>query len=56
MVQQTGGYAASAVPEFREAQLAKFRELAPEIDIVIYHGVDPNRDAPSCGPKIWLSQ
>ncbi|MBU2328810.1 MAG: Re/Si-specific NAD(P)(+) transhydrogenase subunit alpha, partial [Alphaproteobacteria bacterium] len=31
----TGGYAAPSSPEFREKQLAKFRELAPEIDIVI---------------------
>ena len=31
----TGGYAAPSSPEFREAQLAKFRELAPEVDIVI---------------------
>ncbi|MCB2136212.1 MAG: Re/Si-specific NAD(P)(+) transhydrogenase subunit alpha, partial [Rhodobacteraceae bacterium] len=31
----TGGYAAPSSPEFREAQLKKFRELAPEIDIVI---------------------
>ena len=31
----TGGYAAPSSPEFREKQLEKFRELAPEIDIVI---------------------
>ena len=29
----TGGYAAPSSPEFREAQLKKFRELAPGIDI-----------------------
>lgn len=37
-------------PEFREAQLAKFRELAPEIDIVITTALIPNRPA----PKLWL--
>jgi len=31
----TGGYAAPSSPEFREKQLAKFRELAPEMDIVM---------------------
>ena len=30
-----GGYASVSSPEFREAQLSKFRELAPEVDIVI---------------------
>ncbi|CUI00330.1 NAD(P) transhydrogenase subunit alpha [Leisingera aquaemixtae] len=38
-------------PEFREAQLAKFRELAPEMDIVITTALIPNRDA----PKLWLA-
>ncbi|MGV6839418.1 MAG: Re/Si-specific NAD(P)(+) transhydrogenase subunit alpha, partial [Planktomarina sp.] len=42
----TGGYAAPSSPEFREAQLAKFRELAPEIDIVITTALIPGRDAP----------
>jgi NAD(P) transhydrogenase subunit alpha len=42
----TGGYAAPSSPEFREAQLAKFRELAPEIDIVICTALIPGRDAP----------
>ena len=42
----TGGYAAPSSPEFREAQLAKFRELAPEMDIVITTALIPNRDAP----------
>ena len=32
----TGGYAAPSSPEFREKQLAKFRELAPDMDIVIF--------------------
>ncbi|AGT08726.1 Re/Si-specific NAD(P)(+) transhydrogenase subunit alpha [Paracoccus aminophilus] len=42
----TGGYAAPSSPEFREAQLKKFRELAPEMDIVISTALIPNRDAP----------
>lgn len=46
----TGGYAAPSSPEFREAQLAKFRELAPEMDIVITTALIPGRDA----PKLWL--
>ncbi len=45
----TGGYAAVSSPEFREAQLAKFRELAPEMDIVITTALIPNRPA----PKLW---
>ncbi|WP_027487803.1 Re/Si-specific NAD(P)(+) transhydrogenase subunit alpha [Allorhizobium undicola] len=47
----TGGYAAPSSPEFREAQLKKFRELAPEIDIVISTALIPGRDA----PKLWLA-
>jgi proton-translocating NAD(P)+ transhydrogenase subunit alpha len=46
----SGGYASVSSPEFREAQLAKFRELAPEIDIVITTALIPNRPA----PKLWL--
>jgi NAD(P) transhydrogenase subunit alpha len=46
----TGGYASVSSPEFREAQLAKFREIAPEIDIVITTALIPNRPA----PKLWL--
>ena len=42
----TGGYAAPSSPEFREAQLAKFRELAPDVDIVITTALIPGRDAP----------
>lgn len=42
----TGGYAAPSSPEFREAQLAKFRELAPQMDIVISTALIPGRDAP----------
>lgn len=45
----TGGYAAVSSPEFREAQLAKFREMAPEIDIVITTALIPNREA----PELW---
>ncbi|MDR6264967.1 Re/Si-specific NAD(P)(+) transhydrogenase subunit alpha [Roseobacter sp. N2S] len=47
----TGGYAAPSSPEFREAQLAKFRELAPEMDIVITTALIPGRDA----PKLWTA-
>tara|TARA_R100000750_G_scaffold39482_1_gene25443 strand:+ start:6370 stop:7890 length:1521 start_codon:yes stop_codon:yes gene_type:complete len=47
----TGGYAAVSSPEFREAQLKKFRELAPDIDIVITTALIPNRPA----PKLWLA-
>ena len=45
----TGGYAAPSSHEFREAQLAKFREMAPEIDIVITTALIPNREA----PELW---
>ena len=45
----TGGYAAPSSPEFREAQLEKFRELAPEIDIVITTALIPGRPA----PELW---
>jgi proton-translocating NAD(P)+ transhydrogenase subunit alpha len=45
----TGGYAAVSSPEFHAAQLAKFRELAPEIDIVITTALIPNREA----PELW---
>ncbi|WP_299023840.1 Re/Si-specific NAD(P)(+) transhydrogenase subunit alpha [uncultured Sulfitobacter sp.] len=45
----TGGYASVSSPEFREAQLAKFRELAPEVDIVICTALIPNREA----PELW---
>ena len=47
----TGGYAAPSSPEFREKQLAKFRELAPDVDIVITTALVPGRDA----PKLWLA-
>ena len=45
----TGGYAKPSSPEFQEAQLAKFRELAPEMDIVITTALIPGRPA----PKLW---
>ncbi|MEP3921036.1 Re/Si-specific NAD(P)(+) transhydrogenase subunit alpha [Ascidiaceihabitans sp.] len=45
----TGGYASVSSPEFREAQLAKFREMAPEVDIVITTALIPNREA----PELW---
>ncbi len=45
----TGGYAAPSSPEFREKQLEKFRELAPDVDIVITTALIPGRDA----PKLW---
>ncbi len=44
-----GGYASVSSPEFREAQLAKFRELAPDMDIVITTALIPNREA----PELW---
>ncbi|MEM8577586.1 MAG: Re/Si-specific NAD(P)(+) transhydrogenase subunit alpha [Pseudomonadota bacterium] len=43
---KTGGYAAPSSPEFREAQLVKFSEMAPDIDIVISTALIPGRDAP----------
>ncbi|MEM9197085.1 MAG: Re/Si-specific NAD(P)(+) transhydrogenase subunit alpha [Pseudomonadota bacterium] len=46
----TGGYAAPSSPEFRDKQLAKFRELAPEMDIVVTTALIPGRPA----PKLWL--
>ncbi|ARE41595.1 NAD(P) transhydrogenase alpha subunit [Rhodovulum sp. P5] len=46
----TGGYAAPSSPEFREKQLEKFRELAPDMDIVITTALIPGRPA----PKLWL--
>ncbi|SMH52989.1 Re/Si-specific NAD(P)(+) transhydrogenase subunit alpha [Maritimibacter sp. HL-12] len=46
----TGGYASVQSEEFRNAQLAKFREIAGEMDIVITTALIPNRPA----PKLWL--
>ncbi|MGC8202923.1 Re/Si-specific NAD(P)(+) transhydrogenase subunit alpha [Aliiroseovarius sp. PTFE2010] len=45
----TGGYASVSSPEFAAAQLAKFRELAPDMDIVITTALIPNREA----PELW---
>ena len=45
----TGGYASVSSPEFAAAQLAKFREIAPDIDIVITTALIPGRDA----PELW---
>lgn len=42
----SGGYAAPSSPEFRKAQLAKFLELAPNVDIVISTALIPGCDAP----------
>jgi len=47
----TGGYAAVSSPEFTAAQLAKFSEIAPEMDIVITTALIPNREA----PELWTS-
>ena len=47
----TGGYAAVSSPEFSAAQLSKFREIAPEMDIVITTALIPNREA----PELWTS-
>ncbi|ETX15627.1 NAD(P) transhydrogenase subunit alpha [Roseivivax halodurans JCM 10272] len=46
---ESGGYAKPSSPEFQEAQLAKFRELAPDMDIVITTALIPNREA----PELW---
>ena len=46
---ETGGYAAPSSPEFQAKQLKKFRELAPDIDIVITTALIPDRPA----PKLW---
>lgn len=46
---ETGGYAKPQSEEFRQAQLAKFREMAPEMDIVITTALIPNREA----PELW---
>jgi H+-translocating NAD(P) transhydrogenase subunit alpha len=48
----TGGYAAPSTPAFQAKQLAKFRELAPDIDIVITTALIPGRPA----PKLWTAE
>ena len=45
-----GGYAKPSSPEFRDKQLALFREQAPDVDIVITTALIPGRPA----PKLWL--
>lgn len=45
----TGGYAAPSSAEFHAKQLTKFRELAPQVDIVITTALIPGRPA----PKLW---
>ena len=47
---ESGGYAKPSSPEFREKQLACFREQAPDVDIVITTALIPGRPA----PKLWL--
>ncbi len=47
----TGGYAAPSTPAFQAKQQAKFRELAPEMDIVITTALIPGRPP----PKRWTS-
>ncbi|MCF6445263.1 Re/Si-specific NAD(P)(+) transhydrogenase subunit alpha [Nereida sp. MMG025] len=43
---ETGGYAPPSSPEFQAKQLEKFREIAPDMDIVITTALIPNRAAP----------
>jgi len=43
---ESGGYAAPSTPEFQAKQLEKFREIAPDMDIVITTALIPNRPAP----------
>ncbi len=45
----SGGYAKPSSPEFREKQLALFREQAPDVDIVITTALIPGRPA----PELW---
>ena len=47
----TGGYAAPSTPAFQAKQLARFRELAPDMDIVITTALIPGRPA----PKLWTA-
>jgi len=47
----SGGYASVSSPEFAAAQLAKFREIAPDMDIVITTALIPNREA----PELWTA-
>ena len=48
---ESGGYAKPSSPEFLAKQLEKFRELAPDMDIVITTALIPGRPA----PKLWTA-
>lgn len=48
----SGGYAKPSSPEFREKQLALFKEQAPEVDIVITTALIPNQEA----PELWTRE
>lgn len=47
---ESGGYAKPSSPEFRKKQIERFREQAPEIDIVITTALIPGQKA----PRVWL--
>ncbi|PZX19757.1 NAD(P) transhydrogenase subunit alpha [Palleronia aestuarii] len=47
-----GGYAKPSSPEFREKQLALFKEQAPDVDIVITTALIPNQEA----PELWTEE
>lgn len=51
----TGGYAPPQSPEFQAKQLAKFREIAPEMDIVITTALIPGRPAPLLWTKDMIA-
>jgi NAD(P) transhydrogenase subunit alpha len=48
----TGGYAAPSA-RVPEKQLEKFREMAPDMDIVITTALIPGRPRRSSGPRTW---
>ena len=48
----SGGYAKPSSPEFREKQLALFKEQAPDVDIVITTALIPNQEA----PELWTRE
>ena len=47
-----GGYAREMSDEFHTAQMALFKQLASEVDIVVTTALIPGRDA----PKLWLQE
>ncbi|MAD60791.1 MAG: NAD(P)(+) transhydrogenase (Re/Si-specific) subunit alpha [Myxococcales bacterium] len=47
-----GGYAKEMSERFTEAQMALFKSLAPDLDVVITTALIPGRDA----PKLWRSE